>query len=236
MRVLALAGFLAPLLCAQTRPDVAGLLGKVSGTYSHAAQYRFAIRKTGEEAGSLQIAVQKPDKFRLEADGRVIDGVDAFGNVVMVSNGSTVWNYVGESQQYTKKRTTLPLLDTEPPEITPEAFVLQAETVFLRRYAQFAQATDHARYLRQETLTTPAGPVPCAVIELRAPLPAYRDTYTWWIDPKRSLVLREDTRPATNRRPPSTVVYSLASIGEPMPPEIFQFTPPAGATQVDRFE
>jgi outer membrane lipoprotein-sorting protein len=235
MRVLALAAFLASLLCAQS-PDVAGLLHKVSDTYSHAAQYRFAIRKTGEEAGSLQITVQKPDKFRLEADGRVIDGVDAFGNVVLVSNGSAVWNYVGELQQYTKKRTTLPLLDTEPPEITPEAFVLQAETVFLRRYSQFASAADHARYLRQETLTTPAGPVACFVIELQAPLPGYRDTYTWWVDPKRSLVLREDTKPATPRRPSSTVIYSLASIGEPIPPQIFQFMPPVGARLVDKFE
>jgi outer membrane lipoprotein-sorting protein len=238
MRVfgLAIAAFLAPVLLAQAPPDVPGFLRQVSDTYAHARQYRFSMKKTGEEAGSIQIAVQKPDKFRFEADGRVIDGADALGNVVLVSAGGTVWNYVGELQQYTKKKTTLPLLDTEPPEITPETFVLQAESVFLTRYAQFAQATDHARYLRQETLSLAAGPAPCYVFELQAPLPGFRDTYTWWVDQKRHLVLREDTKPDSTRRPASSVVYSLASIDEPIPEDAFHFTPPAGARLVERFE
>jgi outer membrane lipoprotein-sorting protein len=74
------------------------------------------------------------------------------------------------------------------------------------------------------------------VLELDAPLPGFRDNYTWWVDQKRGLVLREDTRPASSRRPPSSVVYTMASIDEALPAELFHFTPPAGAKLVDRFE
>jgi len=220
----------APILAQQS--DLAGILRRVSETYANAKQYRFAMKKTGEEAGAIEIAVQKPNKFRLQADGRVIDGVDEFDNITMVSDGSSAWNYVPEIQQYTKKGVTLPLLDTEPPAITPETFVLQADAVFLSRYAQLAKALDRARLLRQEKLNG----VDCYVIELQAPRPGYRDNYTWWVDTKRSLVLREDTAPESPRRPRSSVIYSLASVDEPLAEELFHFAPPAGAKLVNQLE
>jgi outer membrane lipoprotein-sorting protein len=234
--VLAIAGLVAPVLFGQGQVDIADILRHVTETYANAKQYRFSLRKTGEESGSIQIAVQKPGRFRLEADGRVIDGADEFANLTLVSDGDTAWNYVPELHQYTKKKSTLPLLDTEPPEITPDTFVLQAETVFLTRYAELAKAADRARFLRQETVTTDAGPVRCYVLELDAPRPGFRDNYTWWVDQKRWLVLREDTKPASSRRPPGTVVYTAASIDEPLPGDLFHFTPPAGARLVERFE
>src|SRR4029077_21022996 len=128
----------------------------------------------------MRIAVQQPNKFRLEADGRVIDGADEFDNLTIVSDGNTAWNYAPGLKQYTRKGVTLPLLDTEPPAITPETFVLQADAVFLTRYAELAKASDHARLLRQEKQSG----VDCYVIELEAPRPGYRDSYTWWVDAK----------------------------------------------------
>ncbi len=223
---------LAAPLCAQPSPDVSAILQRVSETYASARKYRFAMKKSGEEAGTLDIAVQKPNRFHLQANGRVLDGVDAFSNITMVSDGGSAWNYVPDLQQYTRKPVSLPLLDTEPPAITPETFVLQADVVFLRRYAELAKASDRARFLRQESL----GGIQCYVIELRAPRPGYRDTYTWWVDPRRSLVLREDTVPESPRRPRSSVVYSLASVDEALPDELFHFSPPAGARQVNQLE
>jgi len=234
--VLGIGCLLAPIVLAQSQPDLMQILSKVSETYANAKQFRFAIKKSGEESGVLQIAVQMPNRFRFEADGRIIDGVDAFSNVTMVSNGGSAWNYLAESRQYTRKKITLPLLDTEPPAISPETFVLQAETIFLTRYAELAKASDHARYLRRETIQAGGGSVDCHVIELEAPRPGYRDTYTWWVDPKRYIVLREDTKPATPRRPVSSVIYTIATIDEPIPDEVFDFMPPPGAKQVDQLE
>jgi len=229
---LAAAGWIVSALAAQSQPDTAAILGKVSQVYSNAKQYRFAMKKTGEEAGSLEIAVQKPNRFRFEADGRVIDGADDLGKVTMVSDGGSAWNFLAETQQYTRKKTTLPLLDTEPPEITPETFALQADAVFLTRYAEMAKAVEHARLLRQEI----AQGANCFVIELQAPLPGYRDTYTWWVDARRFVILREDTKPVSSRRPASSVVYTFAAIDEPLPENLFHFTPPPGARQVERLE
>src|SRR6202171_3102037 len=183
--VLAIAGLFASLAIAQQKPDVATILRKVSETYANAKQYRFTVRKSGEETGSMQIAVQQPNKFRLEANGRVIDGADAFDNLTIVSDGNTAWNYAPELNEYTRKSTTLPLLDTEPPAITPETFVFQADAVFVTRYAELAKASDHARFLRQEIVQGAGGAAECYVFELQAPLPGFRDVYTWWVDKKR---------------------------------------------------
>lgn len=238
MRSLALgtAILAAPLFTAQAQTYVARILTGVSETYANANEYRFAVTKKGEESGVMKIAVRKPDRFRFEADGRVVDGADAFSKVLIVSDGGTTWNYRAEENSYTKKRVAPALLDTEPAEVTPETFVLQAEAVFLTRYARFAKAADHARVLRKENVQSGGQSVACTVVEIEAPLPGYRDTYTWWVDEKTHLVLREDTRPASSRRPLSSTIYTEAAIGEPIPEQMFHFTPPPGARLVDRFE
>jgi outer membrane lipoprotein-sorting protein len=238
MRVfwLAIAGLAASALTAQDRPDVTDILGKVRDTYTNAKQYRFAVKKSGEESGFMRIAVRKPNQFRLEADGRVLDGADAFGNVILVSDGYIAWNYMQGTNRFTKKSTSIPLLDTEPPEVSPETFVWQAEAVFITRYAEMAKAADRAKFLRSETISAAGGTVDCYVFEIQAPLPGYRDTYTWWVDKKRYLILREDTKPSGSRRPPSSTIYTMATINEAIPDDLFRFTPPPGATQADRLE
>ena len=166
----------------------------------------------------------------------MLDGADAFGNVTMLSDGFTAWNYMQGPNQFTKKSTTIPLLDTEPPEVSPETFVWQAESVFITRYAEMAKAVDHAKFLRSETIGVGGGTVDCYVFEIEAPMPGYRDTYTLWVDKKRHLVVREDTKPASSRRPASSTIYTIASINEAIPEELFHFTPPPGAKLVDRLD
>lgn len=223
---------IAPVAMAQTAPDVRDILRSVGETYGNAKQYRFAVAETGEDQGLIQIAVQKPNRFHFETDQQVPGGEDRFGPMTMVSDGNAVWNYASGLQQYTKKSTSLPLADTEPPDVTPETFVLQAETVFITRYVRLATAVDHAKVLRQENFQN----AECYVIELQAPLPGFRDTYTWWVDKIRHVVLREDTQPDSPRRRPSRSVFSVARIDEPLPEELFHFTPPPGAKLVGQFE
>jgi outer membrane lipoprotein-sorting protein len=163
-------------------------------------------------------------------------GPTAFNHVTTISDGLTAWNYNSAQNQYTKNNVTPALLDTEPPEVTPETFVLQAEAVFLTRYVQLGKAADRARLLRKETLQTAGGAAACYVIEIQAPLPGYRDTYTWWVDEKSYLVLREDTKPTAPKRPLSSTIYSTAMIGEPIPDELFHFSAPPGAKLVEKLE
>jgi len=229
--------FLIPFaVYGQAKPDVAEILHKVGEKYSNAKQYRFVLKQSGEEPASIEVAVEKPDKFRFVTDGEVISGNEHYGTVTMVSNGSTVWNYAAGLKQYTKKDTSLPIMDVEPAEVTPDIFVFQAETLYITRYARLATAADHATLLRQESVQTAAGKVECYVIQLKAPLPGFRDDYTWWVDQKRFIVMREDTQPASTRWRPSSSVFAVATIDEPLPDGIFQFTPPADAMLVGKFE
>ncbi len=236
MRVLVLGITILSAVWGQSKPDVAEILRKVGENYSNAKQYRFVLKQTGEDNASIEIAVEKPDKFHFVTDGEVIGGDDRYGTVTMMSNGSTVWNYAAGLQQYTKKSTSLPLADTEPPDVTPDIFVFQAETSYITRYARLATAADHATLIRQETMQTGAGKVDCYVIQLKAPLPGFRDDYTWWVDQKRFVVLRDDTQPANTRWRPTSLVFSVANINEPLPEGTFQFTPPAAAKLVEKLE
>jgi outer membrane lipoprotein-sorting protein len=236
MRMLFIAIAVVPSVFGQSQPNDAEILRKVGDNYSNAKQYRFVLKQTGEEPASIEIAVEKPDKFRFVTDGDVPSGKDNWETVTMVSNGGTVWNYVAGLKQYTKRDSGLPFADTEPPDVTPDIWVFQAETRFMTRYARLSTAADHATLVRQEAIQTAAGMVDCYVIELKAPLPGFRDDYTWWVDSKRFLVLRDDTRPASTRYRPSSSVFSVASINEPLPEGVFQFTPPAQATLVEKFE
>jgi outer membrane lipoprotein-sorting protein len=236
MRVVVLGIAVLSSVFAQAKPDVAEILRKVGENYSNVKQYRFVLKQTGEDPASIEIAVEKPDKFRFVTDGQVITGDDRYGSVTMVSNGSTVWNFSAGLKQYTKGSTSLPMADTEPPEVTPDIFVFQAETFYITRYARLATAVDHATLIRQEAMQTAAGRVDCYVIQLKAPLPGFRDDYTWWVDQKRFVVLRDDTQPASARWRPSSSVFSVTSINEPLPEGIFQFMPPAGARLVEKFE
>jgi outer membrane lipoprotein-sorting protein len=231
--VVEAAILIATVPAAQSQRRVVDILGDVRDTYSSANEYRFSVTKSGEESGSITIAVRKPNQFRFEADGRVVDGTDAFRKLTVVSDGGSVWIYQSELNRYARKNVTPALLDTEPPEVTPETFVLQAGVVFLTHYIQFAKVTDRARLLRKETIRVGNAGVECEVIEIHAPLPGYRDTYTWWVDDERHLVLREDTKPATPRRPASSMVFAAAQIGEPLPDGLFRFTPPSGAQLAD---
>src|SRR4051794_30963556 len=84
---------MAPLLGAQNPPSVGDILRQVGEKYANAKQYRFTAKKTGEETGTVEIAVQRPSRFAFHADGRVIDGADDFAHVTYVSNGDIAWNY-----------------------------------------------------------------------------------------------------------------------------------------------
>jgi outer membrane lipoprotein-sorting protein len=63
---------------------------------------------------------------------------------------------------------------------------------------------------------------------------------TLWVDRARFLVLRDDsatkmTLPNTNTPTQSkqTITFNKIKIDEPIPDDLFEFTPPEGATELD---
>ena len=107
-----------------------------------------------------------------------------------------------------------------------------------------AYRTKSVRLLRQETIELSSGPVVCQVIEVEQESPNDRMQYsplTYWIDTSRNLVLKMNykvTIREADRPTPSesiiTVSFPKATVGQGVDEELFRFTPPADAVQVER--
>jgi hypothetical protein len=103
-----------------------------------------------------------------------------------------------------------------------------------------------ARLLRRETLDLATGPVTCQVIEVardRDQGPVSYSPMTYWIDETRNLALKKTynvTVQHADQPAPSesivTVSFTKATVGSLVDQELFHFTPPADAVQVESLE
>jgi outer membrane lipoprotein-sorting protein len=233
MRAWWLAMVLACGAAAQARPDAGEILRKVSDVYSHATRYHFAVKSTvGSDATtSIEIAVDRPNKFRIDADGALLGGEDEMGRMIIASDGAHVWTYASGFKEYM-------IDDVEPPDpqagpATSESpFVQQFAKLLFVRYIGFADAGSKARLVREETIDAGGGQTACYVVEIPG---QGSEDYTWWIDEKRFVVLREDTKPTEPGMPATSVVFTVAQINDALPSELFTFTPPPGSKLVDEF-
>src|ERR1700730_4084407 len=102
MRPPILLGLFALLLraaLAQTQPDVAEILKKVSETYKAASQYEFVADATVHEARTgrdvtshMRFAFKAPDRYRVEGSmpGMSVGDLGP-GEAIIVHDGSVVW-------------------------------------------------------------------------------------------------------------------------------------------------
>ncbi len=86
---------------AQTQPDVAEILKKVSEVYKAASQYEIVADATSRGAGTAPIhmllAFRLPSRYRMEGALPGLTGDDAaFSDAVIVCDGSFVWFYLPE--------------------------------------------------------------------------------------------------------------------------------------------
>jgi outer membrane lipoprotein-sorting protein len=220
MRICLVAVVLAHVAIAQTPPNAGEILHKVSDVYSNAKRYHFIVKSGlgNEQSTTIEIAAEPPNKFRIDADGALLGGEDQMGRMIIASDGKQVWSYASGFKQYTIDQVE------EPGAESP--FVKNFASLLFVRYVGFAQSASKARVLRDEAI----GAVDCYVVEI--PDQGSED-YTWWIDKKRFIVLREDTKPADPSMPATSVVFTVAQINESLPADLFKFTPPAGSKLVE---
>jgi outer membrane lipoprotein-sorting protein len=209
----------------QAQFDVREALAKVSETYSSAAQYEFAIHTTSSDAASvpffLHVAVKKPDRLRMEVTLKERSKSDPSANpddAITVADGEYTWIYSPKLAQYTKRKDA-------------SAFVSHAEEQLFVRYRNALRGAGRARALREESLELDGRSVSCYVIEIADD--SRSELHTWWIDKSRYLVLREDLAKGQYRE---SAVYTVARMNEPLPLDLFVFSPPAGAKQVEKFK
>ncbi len=226
----------------QPAPTVAEVLRKVKAAYSNMSQYRWSATITEEQVfasgkksvsiASILVVVQERDKVRWEVTGSGAADYNGMyaGEEVIVSDGKNVSWYRPKLKQY----TTTPIGPLVTPMGTVSAFIDKLEGDFFGGY-QFLRP-DGSRLLREESLSIKGSPVACYVIEIITPL---QTVFTWWVDKKRNVVLREVFELQGAGQPPSLTrrtEVDVAQIGGPIDGQLFMFSPPAGATQVEAFK
>jgi len=220
---LGLTLLLSPTTFAQTHPDVAEILQKVSETYKGASQYELAAdfkgrdERTGKQvAGHMDVAVRASDRYRIEG----LPGM--LGRGTIVYDGSAVWFYLPESNQYGSfpASALTPDAPGDLGDLRPEA----VDSFLMQRYWGATDFAADTRFLREQPIEYGGAKVNCYVLSI-----SEKETklaYTWWVDTKRHLILRED-------HGDSSTVFATIKLGGPIPDDRFKFTPPPGAQKVE---
>ncbi|MCU1339443.1 MAG: outer rane lipoprotein carrier protein LolA [Bryobacterales bacterium] len=220
-------------LQAQAPPSAADIVHSVRETYANITQIEFSMtltrrsfiesRITSEVTMGTRIAARFPDRLRWETDDNFAKASGAdFGPTLTILDGKNTWVYLSKPNQYTVETGSDP--------------------DFLKRIDEFlpisaVKLKDEAKFLREETINANGRQVDCYVVEIPEDVGngLYPQQWTWWVDKARHIVLRADRkRIAPRGSDEATLVYQNITINEPIPDDVFVFTPPAGAQNSDK--
>jgi outer membrane lipoprotein-sorting protein len=232
------------------KSDAAEIIAKVAETYRNAQSYEFDVLEVLETTarGSetkketrVHVAAVKPDKMQMEITGSMM-GLDS----LMISNGSTTWEYLPNHKQYVKRigtPTTITSkgIDSKKTALNKELYFrvwAAALGVSMPDYSGIEQTMLNPRLLREEPIEVSGTNIDCYVIEGDDTQPQFDlSPKTFWIDKARYLVVREMYTLSLRGQGVTkhTTVFKVATVNELLPDSMFLFTPPEGATLVDDF-
>lgn len=223
---LGLFALLASTALAQTQPDAAKLLRKVSETYKGVSQYELVGEATARADNDapvrahFRIAFRAPNQYRLEGTipGLMSDNAD-LDETVIIHDGTTLWFYLPKPNQYASIAADKLAADREGSAHTPE----QTDRVMMEKYRVASDFADGAKLLREEEIESSGAKISCYVVSVPEKGPG---PYTWWIDKATNRILREVTDEGST-------VYTTIKLGERLPDDLFKFVPPPGAYKIE---
>jgi outer membrane lipoprotein-sorting protein len=206
--------------------SVAEVLKRVSETYQAASKYEFVIDQTIEEpkigegtSARAHIAFKSPNQYRLEG---AMPGMTPIDDVLIVDDGSTLWFYLAKSNEYGSVPASA--LTSDAPgdlgDMRPEAF----DEFMMSRYREAKGLAEGAKLLREEETQFGDEKMGCYVVSVSGGERGH--AATWWVDKTHYRILREQSAE-------SNVVFTMIKLNQPLPDELFKFTPPPGARKVD---
>ena len=219
-------GVLAALLfpvCAGAQPDVRDILGKVSALYKSATQYEIVAESRSVDpvsnagAGRARVVFQAPNRYRVEG----ADSINAETGAIVVDDGSTIWLYFPQTNQYNSIPVSA-LKDDAAGDLRGLRPETQDESA-MSRY-RHADASQEAKYLRDEAILYSGAKTDCYVVS--ASQEKGGPAHTWWIEKKTYKILREDDAEAS-------IVFTVVKLGEPVSDDQFKFAPPEGAQKIE---
>lgn len=226
----------------QQPADAMQLVKRVSEAYRSLGSYEIrAVVITDQRWGEARqlsevpqiMAEDKPGKFRLESKHPFMGSME-------VSDGKTTWVYTGMGHQYVQKPANSgadaagdsPMINAMMP------------VNYVENYRQLQEKVTAARLLPEQTLSLEGREAACAVLEVEfggdkaKKQKTEESPHTLWIDKGTALVLQEmwddkADRMGVSSQTRTTVVYKSIHIAKPIPAELFSFTPPPNAREVD---
>ena len=253
----------------QGHPDALELLKNVEATYSAMGSYSANATHVIEMNGanlqnkmemSMAIVVDRSGRFRIDSTGMM--------GMLMVSDGSTVWMYTPQLNQYSKfslgqaqaSAQSQGALDQSEGEqdVREGGMAMLASVNPLHEYQSLGSNVKDAKLLRSEKAHVNGADVECWVVSVEYESPArpttevraeriaespgfeLAPTKTLWVDKTRYLVYQEESAskiamPGANEplNERDTTKFDSVSVDEPISPDVFTFTPPPGATEMD---
>ncbi|HLG95856.1 MAG TPA: redoxin domain-containing protein [Bryobacteraceae bacterium] len=230
--------------CFADTPPHAKVLLKESGdalrdTQSYVIEQSVLVEMSGGIESRMElpvkVAASNPGKLRIESSGPV-------GSTLIVSDGENTWMYVGPLKQYTRT----------PAASSPDALLKSINPGIAQMLADF-KAKDpflSSTVTGEEKVEMGGQPFDCFVVEAkldRIDMPGgmalTKGAMKMWIDKKTKLTLKQ-TAAATMeggslRRPAEmnqTISMLSVKLNDPVPEEMFRFTPPEGAREVKEFQ
>lgn len=198
---------------------------------------------------SMNVTFDSSGKFRIESKGMI--------GMLMVNDGTTMWMYMPMANSYSK----IPLNGDSTYYLQGRGMagggMLGASGPL--EYKAIVAGVKSATIVRSEKVHVNDADVDCWVVSLEyEPMPAeasaaaeaagspikdFGHTKTLWVDKSRYLVYQEDSsmkmsmpnaNAPTNMKQTSKV--ESVTINESVSPDVFTFTPPAGAKEMDHSE
>ena len=219
MLLPALLSALASVAAAQPLPTASEILKQIATAYSSAKEYEIVTTSTGTTiAGRVLFAFRKPNSYKMDGDDPDFEKDDgSFNPIVLVHDGTALWLYRPKSKDYVSF-TGRDIRDDLKPEAMDEAAI--------GRFKRAAELPGIAKVVRADSTEIAGAKVDCYV--LTVPVSTASEgmvEYTWWVEKKTNHVVRED-------RAGSSVLFSTVKLNEPLPDDLFKFTPPAGTRQM----
>ncbi len=234
---------------AQAQPDAMELLRKVEKTYRSAKSFQAEGNIASDMSGQgmhstveipMVLTIVPPDRMRMENKGAPM-------SMLMIFNGQTIWMYMPQLNKYAK---------FDLGKFAGDDKGLPGYGGLGRQYLHVAERATAAKILREEAIRVDGRSVDCYVLEVEYEPPAKLpdnvpfaksmptnvqfSPKTMWIDKARSVVVRESSESKVtfpNSNTPmstkQTITFAKIRLDEPVPEELFTFTPPAGATEMD---
>jgi outer membrane lipoprotein-sorting protein len=221
-----LLGFLTVLSHAavgQAEPDITEILKRVGEAYRAAKDYQLigdaTLREPGDNTATrihLLEAFKPPNRYRVEGVIPVVD--PQFGEIVIVHDGTVVWLYLREPNEYTSftgSRLAGDVLASIG-DLRPEA----VDHFMLSQFRSAAELSRRAKFLREEEIEFAGAKAACYVLSITGG--------TWWVEKTSYRVLRSEDQGG------SGIAFTTIELNEALPDDLFKFTPPADAKKVER--